>query len=36
MKWLVENQPNLDLHQGNAVEILVEGDAVAGVRTIWD
>ena len=23
MKWLIENQPNLDLHQGNAAEILV-------------
>ncbi len=33
MKWLVENQPNLDLHQGNAAEILVEGDHVTGVRT---
>src|SRR4029079_2443422 len=33
MKWVVENQPHLDLHQGNAVEILVEGDAVVGVRT---
>lgn len=33
MKWLVENQPNLDLHQGNAAEILVEGDHVSGVRT---
>lgn len=33
MKWLIENQPNLDLHQGNAAEILVEGDAVVGVRT---
>jgi tRNA uridine 5-carboxymethylaminomethyl modification enzyme len=33
MKWLVENQPNLDLHQGNAAEILVEGDQVVGVRT---
>ena len=33
MKWLVENQPHLDLHQGNAAEILVEGDHVAGVRT---
>ncbi len=33
MKWLLESQPNLDLHQGNAAEILVEGDAVAGVRT---
>jgi tRNA uridine 5-carboxymethylaminomethyl modification enzyme len=33
MKWLIENQPNLDLHQGNAAEILVEGDNVVGVRT---
>src|ERR1700760_4096700 len=33
MKWLVENQPHLDLHQGNAAEILVEGDKVTGVRT---
>src|SRR6516165_11199695 len=30
MKWLVENQPHLDLHQGNAAEILVEGDRVTG------
>src|ERR1700761_3903706 len=33
MKWLVENQEHLDLHQGNAAEILVEGDRVIGVRT---
>ena len=33
MKWLIENQPNLDLHQGNAAEILVENDAVTGIRT---
>jgi tRNA uridine 5-carboxymethylaminomethyl modification enzyme len=33
MKWLIENQPNLDLHQGNAAEILVENDAIVGVRT---
>src|SRR3984893_6822357 len=33
MKWLVENQDRLDLHQGNAAEILVEGDHVTGVRT---
>jgi tRNA uridine 5-carboxymethylaminomethyl modification enzyme len=33
MKWLLENQANLDLHQGNAAEILVEGDAVTGIRT---
>jgi len=33
MKWLIENQSNLDLHQGNAAEILVESDAISGVRT---
>lgn len=33
MKWLVENQPNLDLHQGNAAEILVDDGVVVGVRT---
>ncbi|WP_395749470.1 tRNA uridine-5-carboxymethylaminomethyl modification enzyme MnmG/GidA [Prosthecobacter sp.] len=33
MKWLLENQPNLDMHQGNAAEILVENDVVVGVRT---
>ncbi len=33
MKWLIENQPNLDLHQGNAAEILVENDVVTGIRT---
>ena len=33
MKWLIENQPNLDLHQGNAAELLVENDTITGVRT---
>jgi tRNA uridine 5-carboxymethylaminomethyl modification enzyme len=33
MKWLIENQPHLDLHQGNAAEILIEGDQVCGIRT---
>ncbi len=33
MKYLVENQSHLDLHQGNAAEILVENDQVVGVRT---
>ncbi|MFN0078833.1 MAG: tRNA uridine-5-carboxymethylaminomethyl modification enzyme MnmG/GidA [Prosthecobacter sp.] len=33
MKWLIENQPNLDLHQGNAAELLVENDAIIGIRT---
>ena len=33
MKWLIENQPNLDMHQGNAAEILVDNDVVTGIRT---
>lgn len=33
MKWLIENQPNLDLHQGNAAELLVDNDAITGIRT---
>lgn len=33
MKWILENQPNLDLHQGNAAEVCVEDDRVTGVRT---
>ncbi len=33
MKWLLENQPNLDLHQGNAAEIVVEHDRVVGIKT---
>ncbi|MDB6117362.1 MAG: tRNA uridine-5-carboxymethylaminomethyl(34) synthesis enzyme MnmG, partial [Verrucomicrobiaceae bacterium] len=33
MKWLIENQPNLDMHQGNAAEILVEDGKVIGIRT---
>jgi tRNA uridine 5-carboxymethylaminomethyl modification enzyme len=33
MKWLLENQPNLDVHQGNAVEILTTDGVVTGVRT---
>jgi tRNA uridine 5-carboxymethylaminomethyl modification enzyme len=33
MKWLLESQPNLDMHQGNVAEILVENDQVVGVRT---
>ncbi|MCB1225807.1 MAG: tRNA uridine-5-carboxymethylaminomethyl(34) synthesis enzyme MnmG, partial [Verrucomicrobiales bacterium] len=33
MKWMLENQPNLELHQGNVAEILVEEDRVVGVRT---
>lgn len=33
MKALLENTPNLDLHQGSVAEILVSGDKVAGLRT---
>lgn len=33
LKWVLENQDNLDLHQGNAAEILTEGDRVSGIRT---
>jgi len=33
MKWLVENQPHLDMHQGNVAELLVEDDHIVGVRT---
>ncbi len=34
LKWLLENQPGLDLHQGNAAEILTDSeDCVTGVRT---
>lgn len=33
MKWLLENELNIDLHQGNAVELLVDRDEIFGVRT---
>ncbi|MGJ8655405.1 MAG: tRNA uridine-5-carboxymethylaminomethyl(34) synthesis enzyme MnmG [Akkermansiaceae bacterium] len=33
MKHLVESAPNLDLHQGNVAEIMVEGGVVLGIRT---
>lgn len=33
MKWMVEQQENLDLHQGNVAEILVKNDQVIGIRT---
>jgi len=33
MKWLLENEPNLDLHQGNISKLLVEGDAITGAET---
>jgi len=33
MKHLIESTPNLDLHQGNVAEILVENNKVYGIRT---
>ena len=33
MKHLIESTENLDLHQGNVAEILVENDKVHGIRT---
>ncbi|HEY5893030.1 MAG TPA: tRNA uridine-5-carboxymethylaminomethyl(34) synthesis enzyme MnmG [Chthoniobacterales bacterium] len=33
MKWVIESQPNLDLIQGNAIEVVVDNDLVAGVVT---
>ncbi len=33
MKWVLECEPNIDLHQGNIAEILEEYDQVTGVRT---
>lgn len=33
MKYLIESEPNLDLHQGNVAEIIVENDQTKGIRT---
>ncbi len=33
MKAVLENTPNLELHQGNVAELLVENDRVTGLRT---
>ena len=33
LKWILENTPNLDLHQGSATEILIKNDRVKGVKT---
>ncbi|MEM0970033.1 MAG: FAD-dependent oxidoreductase, partial [Verrucomicrobiota bacterium] len=33
MKWMLERQEHLDLHQGNIAEILEESGQVRGVRT---
>ncbi|MCB1207039.1 MAG: tRNA uridine-5-carboxymethylaminomethyl(34) synthesis enzyme MnmG [Verrucomicrobiae bacterium] len=34
MKWLLEKEPGLDLHQGNIASLLVEGDRVRGAETV--
>jgi len=34
MKWLLEKEPNLDLHQGNIASLLVENDQVKGAETV--
>lgn len=34
MKWLLEKEPGLDLHQGNIASLLVEGDEVRGAETV--
>lgn len=33
IKWLLEKEPNLDLHQGNISKLLVEGDSITGAET---
>ena len=33
MKWVLENTPNLEMHQGNVADVLVENNAVVGLRT---
>ena len=33
MKWLLENQENLDLHQGNVAKLIVENDKIVGIQT---
>lgn len=33
MKWLIENTPNLDLHQGNVGQLVEEKDRIAGITT---
>lgn len=34
MKWLIEGEKNIDLHQGNVRKILVEDDQVVGIETV--
>ena len=33
MKWIIEQQENLDLHQGNISKLIVENDQIQGVET---
>lgn len=33
MKWLIENTPNLDLHQGNVGQLVVDNDRITGITT---
>lgn len=33
LKWLIEGEPNIDLHQANVAEILVRNDQVTGVTS---
>ena len=33
MKWILEQQENLDLHQGNVAKLLVEDDKIVGIQT---
>ncbi|MEM6278668.1 MAG: tRNA uridine-5-carboxymethylaminomethyl(34) synthesis enzyme MnmG [Verrucomicrobiota bacterium] len=33
MKWLIESDDRIDLHQGNVASLSVEGDAVVGIET---
>ncbi|MDF1656108.1 MAG: tRNA uridine-5-carboxymethylaminomethyl(34) synthesis enzyme MnmG [Verrucomicrobiales bacterium] len=33
MKWLIEGEDHIDLHQGNVASLLVENDQVGGIET---
>jgi tRNA uridine 5-carboxymethylaminomethyl modification enzyme len=33
MKWVLENTPGLDLHQGNVGSLIVENDVITGITT---
>ncbi len=33
VKWLLESEPNIDLHQGNISKLLVENEGIAGAET---